>query len=59
MKMSENKANGRRVGRWRRSLPGGTEKNHEIRNQVSQSTGCDANMAPPEYEAVVPTADHC
>lgn len=46
-------------GRWRRWLPGGTEENQEIRNQVSQSTGCDANTAPREYEAVVPTTEHC
>jgi hypothetical protein len=46
-------------GRWRRSLSRGTEENHEIRNQVSQSTGSDANMAPPVYEEVVPTADLC
>jgi hypothetical protein len=44
---------------WRRSLPRGTEENHEIRSQVSQSTGSDAKTDPPEYEAVVPTTDHC
>ena len=46
-------------GRWRRSLSGRTEENQEIRNQVSQSTGCDASTAPVEYEAIVPTTDHC
>jgi hypothetical protein len=52
---SEDIANGRR----RQSLPGGTEENHEIRSQVSQSTDSDANTGPAEYGAVVPTADHC
>ena len=46
-------------GRRRQSLVVGTEENHEILSQVSQSTDSNAITAPPEYEAVVPTADRC
>jgi len=47
------------AGEGRQSLPGGTGENHEFRSQVSQSTDSHANTVPPEYGAVVPTADRC